>query len=383
MIRKRRRFARAATYLNVLLLILIAIDFFILSGKILTYNKQHQLRSINKEFSICDSCDKPDVYLIVADEYAGEKTLHDLYNFDNTSFLNQLRDRKFQVINNSISNYNITPISIASLLNINYPEFKGKDLSEISMRPIYNLIDTNILVPFFKFHGYDFINNSVFTVYGEPPFATQSFTPVNTRIIESQTFINRIARDLRYHLIEYGIFKPSQEKRTVLNNNNKIIKNLKEQVVRQHKKPRFIYSHLTMPHSPYYFMSNGQPYPERDIKEGGEWLDGHYLEYLQYSNKVLIDLVDFMLQHSQKSPVIILISDHGFRHYSKKVDESYDFYNLNATFLPNRYIPNFREGMSNVSYMRSLLNLLFNQHLEINRQDRYFIPVPIYHNNKE
>jgi Sulfatase len=376
-IRRKEIFTRLTIYLNSLFLILIFIEIFILSGKISVYDKQHQLKSINGEFTLCDTCNKPDIYLIVADEYAGEKTLRDLYNFDNTAFLNQLKERKFQVIKNSISNYNITPISIASLLNINYTRYEGKDLSDISMRPIYNLIDTNILVPFFRFQGYEFINNSIFTVYGLPPLATQPFTPVNTRIIESQTLINRLMRDLGYHLIEWNVLKRSKgDDYTVMHNNTEITKNIKEQVLYKTKKPRFSYSHLTMPHFPYYYNSHGQLYPASAVVEGTQWREKQYLEYLQYTNKVLIDLLDFILQHSRKPPVIILISDHGFRHYSKKVHEEYDFYNLNATFLPDQYVHKFPENMSNISYLRDLLNLLFNQHLTINKQNKYFIPLP-------
>jgi len=131
-----------------------------------------------------------------------------------------------------------------------------------------------------------------------------------------------------------------------------------------------------MPHFPYYYNSRGQPYPPSNVVEGTQWLENHYLEYLSYTNGVLIDLLDFILQHSRRQPVIILISDHGFRHYSKKVHEEYDFYNLNATFLPDKYIPKFEDNMSNITYMRSLLNLLFDQHLAADKFKRYYIPIP-------
>ncbi|MBK5273042.1 MAG: sulfatase-like hydrolase/transferase, partial [Bacteroidia bacterium] len=184
--------------------------------------------------------------------------------------------------------------------------------------------------------------------------------------------------------IEWHIIKQSpKDDYTVLNNNNKILENIKEMVVRKTKKPLFTYAHLTMPHFPYYYNSHGKAYPPESVREGTQWLEDNYLEYLSYTNGVFIDLIDYILQHSKKPPVIILISDHGFRHYSKKVHEEYDFYNLNATFLPDQYIPNFRDSMSNVSYMRSLLNLLFNQHLAVDKQDRYYIPLPIYHNTKD
>ena len=383
LIKKKKLFARPATYLNCLFLILILFDMIQLSVKIPKYDRQHQLKSISQEFSLCDTCDRPDIYFIILDEYAGEKTLNDLYNFNNTAFLKQLEERNFQVIKNSISNYNITPISVASMLNINYPKFLGKDLTDISMRPIYNLIDTNILVPFFRFHGYEFINNSTFTVNGQPPMVIQPFTPVNTMLIESQTLLSRLQRDIGYLLVKWKITKStSRDDYTVLNNNNRILNNIMKEAKRNNKNPRLIFSLLTMPHFPYYYDSKGKAYPPSAIVEGTQWLEDHYLEYLLYTNKVIADLMDFILQNSQKPPVIILISDHGFRHYSKKVHEEYDFYNLIASHLPDRYSAKFEDSLSNVSYIRSLLNKLFNQKLAVDKQAKYYIPVPIKRNTK-
>ena len=382
-IRKRKLFTKQATYLNILFLILILFDIGQLAVKIPKCDRQHQLKSISREFSLCDTCDRPDIYFIVLDEYAGEKTLNDLYSFNNTAFLKQLEERKFQVIKNSISNYNITPISIASMLNINYPKFQGKDLTDISMRPIYNLIDTNILVPFFRFHGYDFINNSTFAINGQPPMAIQPFTKVNTAIIESQTLLSRIQRDFGYLLVKWNIIKRnSRDDYTVLNNNTRILNNIKKEAVRNTKTPRFIFSLLTMPHFPYYYDSKGKPYPPSDIVEGTQWLEDHYLEYLLYTNKVIVDLMDFILQNSRRPPVIILMSDHGFRHYSKKVSEAYDFNNLIANYLPEKYIGKFEDSLSNVSYLRSLLNKLFDQNLAVDKQAKYYIPIPIRRNFK-
>ena len=376
LLRKAKRFERAFTYLNLVFLILIVIDLGILVSKIAAYDRQHQLKSIHPDFTLCDTCATPDIYLIVADEYAGEKALNDLCKFDNSAFLNQLKEKNFHVIKNSVSNYTVTPISIASLLNIDYIKYEKTNLSNIRMRPVYNLIDTNILVPFFRFMGYEFINNSVFTVSGQSPLATQSFTPVKTQIIESQTLLGRLLKDLGYHLIEWDIFGDEEhDEYTVLRNNNKIIENIKRQVKERGKKPRFSYSHLTMPHTPYYYDSKGNLYSRSEIanRKVNEWKEDRYLEYLKYTNGVLISLVDFILKHSKTPPVIILISDHGFRHHFKDVHEEYDFYNLNATFLPDRYFPNFYDNMSNASYMRGLLNILFNQHLTTDKQARFFI----------
>ena len=375
-VRRKKMFIKPTVYVNTVFIILILLEIFLLSVKISRYDRRQQLASIHKEFTLCDTCNKPDIYLIVMDEYAGEKTLNEIFDFDNSEFITQLKARNFHVVNNSFSNYNLTPTSIASLLNINYVNYKGRNLHDIAMAPVYHLIDTNILVPFLKFHGYEFFNNSVFTVNGQPPMAIQSFTPVSTRIIESQTLLNRLVRDLKFHFDKWKLLKRnSKDDYAVLNNNNKILKNIKDQVVRKKQKPLFSYTHLTMPHSRYYFNRHGQPYPSEAVAEGTQWNEEHYLEYLLYTNDVLIELLDFILNNSASPPVIILISDHGFRYFSKKVNEEYHFYNLNATYLPAQYEPDFTDSLSNISYMRRLMNTLFRQNLSADRQERFFVPM--------
>lgn len=377
-IRKKTTAYKLAIYLNTVFIFFIIIDFFSLLQKTSNYDRQRQIKSISREFIACDACNKPDIHLIIADEYAGEKTLKDIYNSDNSLFYENLKKRKFQVVKNSFSNYNLTPLSIASILNLDYPELKSDDLSHIPMLPVYNLIDTNILVPFFIFHGYEFVNNSIFQVSGQPQLTIQPFTPVSTRLIESQTMINRLMKDLGYLLIKWGVSKKAHGDNayTTMNNNNKVIANLKKQVVVNSSKPRFTYSHLMMPHFPYYFDSLGKATPLSQIVDdkANYWQVDKYLSYLKYTNVVLLNLVDHILQHSVKPPVIILLSDHGFRLFSEKVDNKYHFYNLNATYLPSQYTINFPDSISNISYMRSLVNLLFRQHFGTNKQEKFFIP---------
>jgi hypothetical protein len=196
-------------------------------------------------------------------------------------------------------------------------------------------------------------------------------------ILESQTLVNRIGRDLGFHLINWHILKGDHKDYAVMTNNKNIIKNIKDQALHQGKKPRFSYSHLTMPHFPYYYNGEGKPYPHSEIVGGkeNEWRPDRYLEYLKYTNGVIIDAVDFILNHSPEPPVIIILSDHGFRLHSQKVHEEYDFYNLNATFLPGQYSSKFEENLSNISFMRELLNLLFDQHLQTGKQEKFYIPI--------
>jgi len=60
----------------------------------------------------------PDIYYIILDRYASASTLKDVYDYDNSEFLDYLSNKGFYVANESISNYIKTPSSLASSLNM-------------------------------------------------------------------------------------------------------------------------------------------------------------------------------------------------------------------------------------------------------------------------
>lgn len=72
------------------------------------------------EYENCTTCNKPSIYLVILDEYAGSNTLKNRFHFDNSAFYQALESRGFYVTGSSISNYKLTVLSIASMLNMDY-----------------------------------------------------------------------------------------------------------------------------------------------------------------------------------------------------------------------------------------------------------------------
>jgi hypothetical protein len=151
-------------------------------------------------FSICDTCDKPDIYFIVADEYAGDQELKEIFHFDNSKFLDRLRQLGFKVLKNTTSNYNFTPYSIASTLNMKYLSLRDSLMTNNGLLP-YDYINRNKLVPFLNATGYKTYNYSTFALNNEPPPVDQALIPTKAQIIYSQTFFYRLRRDLGYHTV--------------------------------------------------------------------------------------------------------------------------------------------------------------------------------------
>jgi len=94
---------------------------------------------------------------------------------------------------------------------------------------------------------------------------------------------------------------------------------------------------------------------------------------LKYSNRKLLELIDHIRKNSPRPPVIILMSDHGFRQLPEGSDQKYYFMNLNAVYLPNGNYAGFYDGMSNVNQFRVILNSQFNQKLPLLKDSTSFL----------
>ncbi|MDP9230936.1 MAG: hypothetical protein M3O67_09740, partial [Bacteroidota bacterium] len=323
-------------FLNTLFSLFILADVVWLTQKIISYTSPSPSEKLGLNVFLCDSCNKPDIYLIVTDEYAGLQTLKEKFNFDNSAYVDSLRSKGFYVLKNSFSNYNFTNYSMASALNMSYLPLHDAFIHQDDWKKTYAILNDNRLVSYLAQMNYATYNYSIFPVHWESSPFQQSLLPTKTQIFTSQTLLYRLRQDLGYHLTYWKIFKGAVKDFTYvpLNNNIKSIDLTKKIVSEKTKRPKFVYTHLTMPHYPYYFNKNGDPYPYQSLLKGEEANKEHYLEYLQYGNKILINLVDTILKTAVTPPVIILFSDHGFRFFADSgVEEKYAFPCMNAVHI--------------------------------------------------
>lgn len=369
-----KEFNRFNQYMNFLFVILIAIDAVELIFKnVKSSDKTHLVPS---GFSKCDSCVKPDIYFIIADEYAGKKELKDIFHFDNFAFENKLKQRGFFIVDSSFSNYNYTPFSIASVFSLDYLKgIKGRNQSKADRHICYDLINQNKVIDFLNTEGYSFKNYSVFEFNNQLPLMHSSFVLTGTELLTAQTFLSRIDRDIRFNFTTKYHLKSEIKK--IADDQAKSVEYLynktKQEPGYPSFKPRFIYTHLMMPHYPYLFDKNGRRTNPELALEGNQTNQQAYLNYLLYANEKYLELIDEILKKSKKPPVIILMGDHGFRHFIKDTDHSYYFMNLNAVYLPNKKYQSFYKGMSTVNELRVLLNTVFQQHLVLLKDSTSFL----------
>ena len=362
--KSRKPFHRLILFLNLFLGILILFDFVLLATK--ANSRKQAVNALPDIFTPCTGCPKPDIYFILADEYAGPRALQDVFNFNDSTFISSLDKLGFQSASASTSNYNYTPFALASILNMDYLDLDGTARGKSDLAFAYGKIKDNSVLRFLRALGYEFYNYSVFDFQGQPARTMESFLPVKTRLITAQTLLSRIDRDIRFNMVTRLKSKRNERIITYANKkNNENLFGLTKALARSGgDKPKFVYTHLMMPHYPYYYDSAGREQPYETLREGQQVNRNAYIGYLRYTNSKLLELVTHIKQNSAKPPVIILMGDHGFRHFNTPVKKEYYFQNLLSLHLPGgkRILP---DTVSGVNVFRILLNEQFSQQLPL------------------
>jgi hypothetical protein len=363
----KRPLLRFISYLNVLLLILILIDTGWLLFKIPLVAKSRKFHPEQQGLIMCDSCNKPDIFLIIPDQYTGNTALKEVFHFDNSAFENELKLRGFHIAKKSSSNYNLTPFSVASTLNMDYLALKKGPQNYTTVNYSYKTIRNSLVLKFLSASGYRFYNCSIFDFDKQPAHKYTAFLPYGIKLITSQTFTSRLADDFSSDVLA-GKFGARLQKKMAYENlkfNDNIIELTGKIAAQQSHIPKFVYTHLMMPHYPYYYDRKGNPLPLEKLTGPRKVNLNDYIEYLEYSNKKILQLVDQILDTSPSPPIIILLSDHGFQNRGKNFEDKYDFTNMNAVYFPNKNYRPLYDSISNVNEFRVIFNAWFNQHLPL------------------
>ena len=380
--KSKNKFDRLFFFLNLLLLIFISVDVINICWKSLHPNPDKlSIYGENKlsNFKACDDCKNPDIYFLLFDEYASTISLGQSFNYNNSALDSFLNKNGFFIAPYSQSNYNFTPFSMASILNMNYIKgIKNPDACTIQdYVNCNNLIRNNTVDRFLSSRNYDVVNYSIFDLAGNPSLFASSLLPVKTRLISDQTLFSRVIRDLGWNLYT-GKFEIKWLTKDLiygpLHNNNTIQLRLETESRLRADHPRFIYAHFEMPHAPFYFDKD---FHARDIKtllaEKKYTNVESYKGYLPYTNRAIEQLVDTIQKNTNRNAVIIVMGDHGFRVQLGNLSQSHQFKNLNAIYFPGKDYRLLKNNLSGVNQFRVIFNTLFNQQFPLLADSSIFL----------
>jgi hypothetical protein len=287
--------------------------------------------------------DPPDIYYIILDGYGSERYLVEEYGFDNSEFIQRLEDRGFYVVPGAKSNYNWTHPSLSSSLNMNYIDRLTEESSD-STSTMQMLIEDNSLMRFLKSRGYAFaFFGTGWSVTRSNRYADISYGPPWKEYEFTRVLINSTA--IRYFATEK---EHTVSRETILEAFSRI-----PQVRREVSGPLFLFAHIVSPHEPFLFDRDGNPLEnEDDVRD--------YLEQLMFVNTRVEELVDRVIQVSERPPVIVIQGDHG-PEYGTGIRTT-DI--LNAYYVPDGDDLLY-ESITPVNSFRVILNTLFDTGFEL------------------
>ena len=342
----------------------------------------------------------PPIYLIVLDAYAGEQVLREMYGFDNSRFLDGLRDRGFFVARGSHSNYPQSLLSMASMLNFSYLEELLPDIDEEenSRQPLQRLLRDNRLFNSLRPLGYRSIT---FDAAGWEALNIQHSdlffeTPgLGLSSLENELVNTSFAAFLTRFGSKDGVDARTEQHRRRIEYALDTLEHLPDQ-----EGPFIAYAHIGCPHQPFVFGPNGEPVSQTSNRFS-TWFTGNqvpdreayhqgYLRQLQYMNHRVERLLDQLLAPEHTRPIILLVSDHGpaMELHTGSAEETNlveRFSNLVAVHYPDADYGALYNSIGAVNVFRSMLNTQFQASLELLPERQYFaswsrpyrmIPVP-------
>ncbi len=318
----------------------------------------------NEAISLAGNLDYyPDIYFIILDGYGGTSSLKNDLDFDNSEFINMLKENGFFVVPKSHSNYPQSFLSIPSTMNMKYLNYLSEKLGEESkdqltpMKMMNNFLAMKIL----KSKGYKTVNflTTDFKINADVQLCEKKNTIESNELMSAVSKINIF----EYILTWIELENTREQQECYFSEISEIHK--------KYDEPVFIFAHILVPHPPNVFGSNGEQVMPRIYYNawGTDEDKRRYLDTLQYANLKIEEFVVKVLKETSPKPIIIIQSDHGTDFnfdWDKPSNEMLKqrFSNLNAYYFPKGEDLLY-DNITPVNSFRIMFNSNFNGTFEI------------------
>ena len=334
----------------------------------------------------------PSIYWIVPDSYPADAELTKRYLFDNSSFLNALRDRDFFIARQSFSSYSNTLLSVSSTLDMDYlfdehdrfSVLAGGVRTTLPGKANRGLKETiagdNRTVGFLKQLGYRYVHFEART-YDETQCRGYEDVCINGMPLVRSDLQSVLLAQIPYRLLSaFGdapLARPKPVKAGTKTASGTGIPELASGLAGlEADGPVFVYAHIYSPHAP---NTND---PECNVigeRRGRLWKRA-FTDQVLCVNRQLLQLVDEILERDPEA-IVIINSDHGPRstrradvsilEYSQKQIREY-LTILNAIRMPESCAAHLQSDIVPINTMRAVFACL-GGHAPRYVEPRYFL----------
>jgi len=317
----------------------------------------------------------PDIVVVVLDGYARDDVLRDLYAFDNTPFLDDLRDQGFDVATRSVANYSITHLSIPALFNMSYVHPEGASIGNADLKFLADEISgSNDFVQLLKSEGYTYVHGEGDHWINRCGDTVDLCLPGPPLDISGWALLQRTP---------LGGFFYGDTGDPTTHLNLARIEDLADwsSTVGDVESPTFSFIHIQLPHPPLFLDSNCavrmDPFLDGRILNDGriseervEQRKAAWLEQVRCANSTIVDFVASL----DPETVVVIASDHGpdavfqFEPNASDLapDQLYERYStLTAVRLPETCRGTLPEDVDTVNTFRVVLSCLTGEEIPL------------------
>jgi hypothetical protein len=313
----------------------------------------------------------PDVYFLVLDAYGRSDVLKEMFDYDNSGFLDRIERKGFVVARSSRSNYCQTALSLAATLNLRYlGEFAGDPSKD--RRPLRRLIVDNPVFRAFRDRGYRLVTFASGFDVTEGLDADLTIAPPGNLSPFHALMANQTP--LWLLLGQRSSREPHRMHR------DRALKVFEDLPAASHPspsgEPTITFAHVVGPHPPFVFGLDGRDVSAVEASyslsdsEGWCGLPGHqgpddyvrrYREQVAYITARVEQAVDRILATSPTPPIILIQGDHGpGSHFDSAADRPNDvverFGILNACLVPESARSRIGPCITPINTMRAVLD---------------------------
>ncbi len=377
----RNTFAKFTRLMNFLISVVIIISLIPIINYEIRYARNMYSRAPSAAETVQADPNLPDVYFIVLDGYTRSDVLLTEYNYDNSPFINELKEIGFYVPECAFSNYYTTTASISSILNMDYVDALGisdeeankpfsTSMNDLVINSQARAIFESMGYKTVAFRGYlpaqdiknaDYYYNLQETLKEKDLIGLHTFERILMRstvlrLVIEQYEVNPTSLDIlpawMLSAIDLNSVQSKDDPGSPKTKEEQWYQQSSYQFEVMKKLPDigeniFVYSHIYSTHIPFVFDEFGN---QRIMDANNEI---YYVPALKHAEKEVLNIIRTIIRKSDVPPVIILQGDHG------KLTGLNHNKILNAYYLPGQDYSDLPGTITPVNTFRIVLNKYF------------------------
>lgn len=319
----------------------------------------------------------PDIYYIILDSYGRSDLLKQKFDYDNSQFLDNLRQMGFYVADCAQSNYNRTDVSLASSLNLDYLQNLSAEYQPPSQgrRTLWASINNSAVRYMLEEAGYTSVAFATGFAWSEVDGSDVFLTPNSLGLSMTSFEVLLMRTTPARHLEEAGLLNLAELDGQHYRERTQFILDEMDDLARM-PGPKFVFIHIIPPHPPFVYAPDGSftdpaPFLNEDQRYTFESYTLGYRNQVEYITGQIETAVRTLLAESSQPPIIVLQGDHA----PWLQTGNGKFLILNAYYLPG-HTDLLYPTISPVNTFRLIFNAYFGAQYELLPDTSYYSPIP-------